>query len=141
MRCASCERPSGLTEEALESVHKQLRYLRAHHSRTTSRKDGLNDIFNGLLVASDPVIASLRKKPKPKGQIGSEVLKMLFSTKSCGTNTTNLPCLVESDDDEDVDDRSVSAPHILLISILTDFAPNCNVLTRYLSFNFQWSLG
>ena len=87
-------------------MHKIVRYLRAHHSRTTNRKDGLNDMFKGLLESSDPVIAFLRKKPKPKGLIDPEVLKMLVSYDPSGS-TPPLHYLMESDDENDVDDRFV----------------------------------
>jgi hypothetical protein len=57
--------PTGqLSEEAQEYRNKNLKYFRSSHSRKISRPLANQDVFNLLLVSSDPVISSLRKLPK-----------------------------------------------------------------------------
>ena len=54
---AQCPVPLGLTnEEASEANNKVLRSFRMHHSRRTSWRDGVQDLFNRLMDVSDPVI-------------------------------------------------------------------------------------
>lgn len=49
-----------LSEDAQEAMNKEIRRLRSNHSRKDSRENTLRDVFNGLLIASDPVISSFR---------------------------------------------------------------------------------
>lgn len=55
-----------LSEEALEANHKFFRDYRENHSRKFSRESNNRDILNNLLLASDPIISSLRPKLKYK---------------------------------------------------------------------------
>ena len=50
-----------LSEEAQEARNKDIKNFRLNFARKTSRQDNLQDVFNRLLVSSDPVISSLRK--------------------------------------------------------------------------------
>jgi hypothetical protein len=52
------------SEEAQKSRNKDLKYFRRSHSRKISRSPKNEDVFNLLLVSSDPLISSLRKLPK-----------------------------------------------------------------------------
>ena len=71
-----CPVPLGLTnEEASEANNKVLRAFRLHHSRKTSWRDGIQDLFQRMMEVSDPVIQSIaslsrggikRKKLSPK---------------------------------------------------------------------------
>lgn len=49
-----------LSEEALEARNKDFKLYREHFSRKTSRLDTMTDIFNRMLISSDPVITSQR---------------------------------------------------------------------------------
>jgi hypothetical protein len=52
-----CPLPIGLTnEEASEANNKYLRSFRFHHTRKTSWKDGIQDLFHRLMDISDPLI-------------------------------------------------------------------------------------
>jgi hypothetical protein len=53
-----------LSEDAQESRNKDLKYFRSSHSRKISRSSTNEDVFNLLLVSSDPLISRLRKLPK-----------------------------------------------------------------------------
>lgn len=48
------------SEEAQEARNKDFRKIREDHSRKNSRTNTNQDIMNWMLVASDPVITSLR---------------------------------------------------------------------------------
>ena len=52
-----------LSEEAQESRNKDLKSFRRSHSRKMSRSSTNEDVFNLLLVSSDPLISSLRELP------------------------------------------------------------------------------
>lgn len=59
-----------LSEEASEARNKDFRRFREHHSRKKSRVCSNEDIFNFLLLSSDPLISAVRptmdaKKKKP----------------------------------------------------------------------------
>ena len=47
-----------LSEEALESRHKDIRRFREQHSRKFSRMVSFEDIFRRLLLSSDPILSS-----------------------------------------------------------------------------------
>lgn len=66
------------SEEALESRHKDLRFLRLHHTRKSSRKFSMEDLFLGLMSRSDPLVALYRQAPKPKSVLEMEVMNLLL---------------------------------------------------------------
>lgn len=79
-----------LSEEAQEARNKDCRYFRQHHTRKCSRVAGNEDLFQRLLVSSDPYITSLRKIfPKKSKIISTEVLNLLKQSTTCTTNTVN----------------------------------------------------
>lgn len=53
-----------LSEEAQESRNKDYIRFREHHSRKSSRINTNTDLFNFLLITSDPIITGLRSKIK-----------------------------------------------------------------------------
>lgn len=55
-----------LSEDVIEASHKEYKNLRQYHSRKTSRANTNSDIFNWMLVSSDPVVTDNRKKAKKK---------------------------------------------------------------------------
>lgn len=67
-----------LSEEAQEARNKDFRKYREDFSRKMSRKVTMEDVFNRLLVSSDPYISSMRNLPK-KGlkTYSKEVLDLL----------------------------------------------------------------
>lgn len=70
-----------LSEEAQECRNKDYRRFKEHHTRKTSRLDTTKDIFNMLLISSDPVIASLRSKSKKSHrEFSPEALELLRIT-------------------------------------------------------------
>lgn len=75
----SCILPIGqLSEEAQEARNKDTRKFRELFTRKTSRIDTNTDLFNRLLISSDPFIASLRHTPfRVGGLITKEVLSLL----------------------------------------------------------------
>lgn len=67
-----------LSEEAQEARNKEYRRFREHNSRKCNRTLTNIDIFNNLLVSSDPKITSLRNKPiLRKKQFCPEALNLL----------------------------------------------------------------
>lgn len=52
-----------LGEDAQESRHKEVKYYREHNTRKMSRKATNEDLFNILLISSDPLISSLSILP------------------------------------------------------------------------------
>jgi len=67
-----------LSEEAQEANNKFFKEARAHNSRLCSRKASNEDVMHYLLVASDPVISSLRLKKDKKYKELSEKAKSLL---------------------------------------------------------------
>jgi hypothetical protein len=97
--------PIELSEEAQESRNKDLKYFRSSHSRKISRSSTNEDLFNLLLVSSDPFISSLRKLPKKATKTYlSEALKLLDVPKeledlsSSGANFDTITTEDHSDD-------------------------------------------
>lgn len=50
-----------MSEEALKARNKEFRDLRQNHSLKDNRTNTMQDIMNGLLISSDPLITSLSK--------------------------------------------------------------------------------
>jgi hypothetical protein len=55
-----------LSEEAMEARNKDFRRFREKRCRKTSREDTNKDLFNILMISSDPLISSLRPLPPRK---------------------------------------------------------------------------
>lgn len=88
-----------LSEEALEARHKDVRYLRLHNTRKTSRCATNKDLLNMLLLTSDPQLSSIRKnKVKNKDTLDPNITKYLIldSDNALYFNLISL----ESDDDQ-----------------------------------------
>lgn len=52
------------SEEALESRNKDIRNVREFYARNNSRIKNITDIFNHLMVTSDPFLDQFRYRPK-----------------------------------------------------------------------------
>lgn len=67
-----------LSEEAQEARNKDFKLYRQNFSRKSSRSNTNEDIFNFLLLSSDPIISSLRPLPQKKlRSFSMEVIEML----------------------------------------------------------------
>jgi len=67
------------SEESQEARNKDIKKYREGFSRKCSRIKNLEDVFNRLLLSSDPFISSLRQLPQKKiTHIHPEVLEMIL---------------------------------------------------------------
>lgn len=90
-----------LSEEAAEANNKLIRNIRREHTRKNSRLNTMSDLFHLLMVASDPLISSMRK-PLTKKQprlLTEEVSKLLKRTAEVGDREIIT-------DDEEVEEDS-----------------------------------
>ncbi|XP_034244181.1 uncharacterized protein LOC117646923 [Thrips palmi] len=71
-----------LSEEAQETRHRDLRSFRQHFTRKCSRESTMEDLFNRLLVTSDPRISSLRRCSKKTQERESDEVSALILTES-----------------------------------------------------------
>lgn len=71
-----------MSEEALESRNKDFRFIREHHTRKMSREKTIEDLFNYLLLSSDPLISSFSTKPflssRNEELLGDEDISLLL---------------------------------------------------------------
>lgn len=67
-----------MSEEAQEARNKDAKRFREYNARKFSRKQIMEDMIHMLLISSDPLITSKRRKvPKRRGTLPKEVLEML----------------------------------------------------------------
>lgn len=94
-----------LSEEAQEARNKDCRRFRELNTRKRSRVTTNKDLMSMLLITSDPVINSLREKPRQNPSIlPAEVLDLLVNPK---VPTISLVQITDSDNDyEDESDYS-----------------------------------
>ncbi|GBM84803.1 hypothetical protein AVEN_217789-1 [Araneus ventricosus] len=79
----SCILPIGqLSEEAREARNKHNRKFRELFTRKTSMIDTNKDLINGLLLTSDPFIASLRSRPKTERRKNSNEVRELLEIRA-----------------------------------------------------------
>jgi hypothetical protein len=89
-----------LSKEAQESRNKDLKSFRRSHSRKMSRSSTNEDVFNLLLVSSDPLISSLRKLPKKSTKTYfPEALKLLDVPKEWEDLSSSNAAPTEDDSD------------------------------------------
>ena len=76
---ASAILPIGqLSEEAQESLHKQLKSCRERYSRKCSRISTNIDLIHPLLVSSDPFITNLRPLPRKRtSELSKDTLQLI----------------------------------------------------------------
>lgn len=70
-----------LSEEALEATHKDIRYIREHHTRKSSRKNTNKDLINFLIISSDPAVSLHRKKTSKRKDFAE--IKHCMITDEC----------------------------------------------------------
>ena len=68
-----------LNEKAQEARNKDNKYFRVHHTRKTNRISGNEDHLQNLLLSSDPIISSLRRKKNSHSSstLSPEVISLL----------------------------------------------------------------
>ena len=67
-----------LNEKAKEARNKDNKYFRVHHTRKTNRISGNEDHLQNLLLSSDPIISSFRrKKSHSSSTLSPEVISLL----------------------------------------------------------------
>lgn len=78
---ASALLPIGqLSEDAQEARNKDVKRFREDFSRKCSRENTMQDVFNRLMVTSDPYISSIRTLPqKPLKSLSPEAIELLDS--------------------------------------------------------------
>lgn len=78
-----------LSEEAQESRNKDYIRFREHHSRKSSRVNTNTDLFNFLLIISDPIITGLRSQSKVSPTELSLDAKYLLDIENSEDNVSN----------------------------------------------------
>jgi len=66
-----------LSEEAQEARNKDMKRFRENNTRKISRKHTMEDLFNNLLISSDPLISSIRKISNKKSTTLCDEAKLL----------------------------------------------------------------
>lgn len=101
-----------LSEDAQEARNKEIKRYREDFSRKCSRTKRMEDIFNRLLVTSDPYISSIRKLPQKKiKSLSREAVKLLLSPTMTVTGTkfeSTIDADSEVDSDSDIDSDNES---------------------------------
>lgn len=85
-----------MSEEALEARNKEFRDLRQNHSRKDNRSNTMEDVMNGLLISSDPLITSLAKA----SNISRKDIKLDRVVAGLLTNFKNISIDSDSSDSE-----------------------------------------
>lgn len=80
-----------LSEEASEARNKDFKKIREHHSRKFCRKATNEDIFNGLLVSSDPYLSSIRPVMRKSVKTAiTDDMKPLLTSDDSNINKENI---------------------------------------------------
>lgn len=100
--------PIGMfSEEALESRNKDFKSYRRNNTRKMSRKYTMQDLFNILLLSSDPLISTISKNhstiSKANEALSEEVLKLLSNPEDYFAQGSDIP-----EQDEEFDSSSVA---------------------------------
>ena len=107
----ACPVPLGITnEEASEANNKVLRNYRLHHSRRTSWRQGVQDLFHRLMDVSDPVIQekALRSSARRSARkpLSPQILALLKSPEVSSTIVDDEG----QDDSESESDMATTPP-------------------------------
>jgi len=115
---ASALLPIGqLSEEAQEARNKDIKRFREDFSRKCSRENTMQDIFNRLMITSDPYISSVRKLPqKPLKSLLPEAIELLepsivpgaimderYTSFDSGSSGTDTESDIHCDSDTELD--------------------------------------
>lgn len=83
-----------LSEEAQESRNKDIKKYREHFTRKSSRIEMNTDLFNRLLLSSDPKISGLHTVSRKKKRFSGEVKKLFDDDNSSDSS-------LDEDEEED----------------------------------------
>lgn len=78
-----------LAEDAQEARHKEVKFYTEHNTRKMARELTNKDLFNILLVSSDPVISIIRPLPVRQGRIFTKDLIMLLDSPEISSDDEN----------------------------------------------------
>ena len=87
-----------LSEEALESRHKDIRRFRDQHSRKFSRMVSFEDIFRRLLLSWDPIISSSAPSNQGNMKVSKEARNLLLIDEKSESDRDSDE--IDSDDDD-----------------------------------------
>ncbi|XP_025411419.1 uncharacterized protein LOC112684234 [Sipha flava] len=87
-----------LSEEAQEARNKDMKRFRENNTRKISRKHTMEDLFNNLLISSDPLISSRRKISNKKSTRLCDEAKLLVCI--VGENKEDFYINEENSEDE-----------------------------------------
>lgn len=106
----NCWVPIGqLSEEAHEALNKNYRRFREHNTQKISRIATNKDLLRMLLISSDPLITSYRKKKqKSTSTFSKEVLSLLKCLDIKASPLTNISVDHLSDDEASTDESDES---------------------------------
>lgn len=80
-----------LSEEAQEARNKDIKRFREGFSRKCSREATMQDVFNRLLITSDPYISSVRKlQQKPLKSLAREAIDLLVPPEIPAASSENF---------------------------------------------------
>ena len=92
-----------LSEEAQESRNKDIKAFRERFARKFSREKNMQDVFQRLLVSSDPLITSIGNiRPKKSTNLSEEAIQLLLPSTIVEKNSATEN-YYESDSDTDSD--------------------------------------
>ena len=97
-----------MSEDAQEARNKDIKNIRENFSRKSSREKTMTDIFNRLLVMSDPLITSMGKiYPKKNKSLSPEAVRLLLSSDDSAGMHGNADN-VQTDSDSSSEDSEES---------------------------------
>lgn len=79
-----------LSEEALECRHKDIRHIREHNARKSSRINTNRDIMTMLLLTSDPGLAKFRKVSSSHTKNTSDIAEYIIDDNQSETFDVSL---------------------------------------------------
>ncbi|CAH0563012.1 unnamed protein product [Brassicogethes aeneus] len=90
-----------LSEEAAEARNKHFRAYRLNYSRKFSRENCNLDVINRLLLTSDPLITSMRQKPKKRMKsFHTQALNLLMPSEPPSSYTSETDSNTSNSEDE-----------------------------------------
>lgn len=90
-----------LSEEAQEARNKDFRKFREHKSRKISRTDTMKDVFNMMMITSDPFISTIRTSPRKRKQKMKKAVRYLIDGTPDEEDETDEE--EKTDDEEEAD--------------------------------------
>lgn len=85
-----------ISEDAQEVRNKDIRHYREHFARKNSREATMQDIFNRLLITSDPLISSLTKNHLRKSKSLTPAALELLSVRTDNSSDESYSVLTDA---------------------------------------------